>query len=278
MVEVSENTVTELEVGKIFNMAENVVPSPQFQFERTKILGFPIDRVTLDQTRNVLAEYIECSEVESLHPTKLVLTADSNAFVSARTDPVYQRLFREASLITPDSAGPVWALSRIGKPVPGRVSGVDLVEELCKLSEVTGARIYFLGAAPGVALSASKILKDKYPAMVIAGVRDGFFGSQSDQEVAEKIAETNPQILIVAMGMPRQELFILDTAHIIGAKVGIGVGGSLDVHSGTVKRAPTWIQRLKLEWAWRFILNPRKIAKVKNLPIFYWLVRFQNSK
>ena len=114
--------------------------------------------------------------------------------------------------------------------------------------------------------------------MVIAGVRDGFFGSQSDQEVAEKIAETNPQILIVAMGMPRQELFILDTAHIIGAKVGIGVGGSLDVHSGTVKRAPTWIQRLKLEWAWRFILNPRKIAKVKNLPIFYWLVRFQNSK
>ncbi|MEI8281305.1 MAG: WecB/TagA/CpsF family glycosyltransferase, partial [Armatimonadota bacterium] len=210
---------------------------------------------------------------EPFTKTNLVLTADSNAFVSAETDPEYQRLFAEAALITPDSAGPVWALGRIGKAVEGRVSGVDLLEVLCSISEDTGSSIFFLGSAPGIAKAAVENLKLKHPKMVVAGVRDGFFKQSTDQEIAKQIAETKPDILVVAMGMPRQELFILDTASTIGAKIGIGVGGSLDVHSGTVKRAPKLIQQIRMEWLWRFILNPRKIAKVKNLPIFYMKVR-----
>ena len=259
-------------------MAESAVLSPVIQHERVIILGFPIDRVTLAQTRDILAEYLRAGTQNPALKTHLVLTADSNAFVSAATDPIYQRIFAEASLVTPDSAGPVWALNRLGKPVPGRVSGVDLVEELCHLSEQTGARIFFLGAAPGVADAAATRLKERFPKMVVAGVRDGYFSGEADAKVAESIAENKPDILIVAMGMPRQEVFILDTAKIIRAKIGIGVGGSLDVHSGTVKRAPGFIQKIKMEWAWRFILNPRKIAKVKNLPVFYWKVRGQKPR
>ena len=242
------------------------------QPERVNILGFPLDRVTLEQTKSIFEGLLS-----SAAETNLVLTADSNAFVSAATDPDYQRIFAEATLITPDSAGPVWALSRIGKPVPGRVSGVDLLEILCDLSGITKSSIYFLGSAPGVADAAVANLQKKYPSMIVAGVRDGFFDKAQDREVAQTIAETKPDILIVAMGMPRQELFILDTSDIIKAKIGIGVGGSLDVHSGTVKRAPKFIQQMKLEWAWRFLLNPKKFAKVKNLPIFYWKVRRMKS-
>jgi len=255
-------------------MAESKLGAELLKPERVDILGFPIDRVTIEETRDFFSQTLLSSE----RKTKLVLTADSNAFVSAEKDPDYKRIFSEASLITPDSAGPVWALSRLGKTIPGRVSGVDLLEVLCQLSEETASRIYFLGSAPGVAEKAVEKLKEKYPKMVVAGVRDGFFSKSEDSSVAQVIAATQPDILVVAMGMPRQELFILDTADIIQAKIGIGVGGSLDVHSGTVKRAPKIIQKLGAEWLWRFILNPRKIAKVKNLPVFYFRVRRMKIK
>ena len=255
-------------------MAESKIESELLKPERVDILGFPIDRVTIEQTRAIFSQAL----LGSGGKTKLVLTADSNAFVSARNDPEYKRIFSEASLVTPDSTGPVWALSRLGKSIPGRVSGVDLLEVLCQLSEETSSRIYFLGSAPGIADKAVEMLKEKYPKMVVAGVRDGFFSKSEDSMVAKDIAATEPDILIVAMGMPRQELFILDTAEIIRAKIGIGVGGSLDVHSGTVKRAPKLIQKIGAEWLWRFILNPRKIAKVKNLPVFYFRVRRMKIK
>ncbi|MBS1725870.1 MAG: WecB/TagA/CpsF family glycosyltransferase [Armatimonadetes bacterium] len=248
-------------------MAE-VAVTPGIQLpERVEILGFPIDRVTLDETRRLMRDYLASDG------TKLILTADSNAYINAATDDGYRRMFREAALITPDSAGPVWALSRLGRPVPGRVSGVDLVECLCQLSAETGARMYFLGSAPGIAELAAKNLAERFPGMVVAGARDGYFSKDDDTRIAQEIAETKPDVLVVAMGMPRQELFILDTAEAIGAKIGIGVGGSLDVHSGTVKRAPKVIQKIKMEWLWRLLLNPKKIAKVRNLPVFYWRVR-----
>jgi N-acetylglucosaminyldiphosphoundecaprenol N-acetyl-beta-D-mannosaminyltransferase len=255
-------------------MPEREVGLELLKPERVDILGFPIDRVTIEQTRSIFSQVLLSDD----RKTQLVLTADSNAFVSAENDPDYQRIFSEASLVTPDSAGPVWALARLGKAVQGRVSGVDLLEVLCQLSEETLSSIYFLGAAPGVAEKASERLKEKYPKMVVAGVRDGYFSKSEEPEVARMIAATKPDILVVAMGMPRQELFILDTAEIILAKIGIGVGGSLDVHSGTVKRAPKLIQTIGAEWLWRFILNPRKIAKVKNLPVFYFRVRRMKIK
>ena len=90
--------------------------------------------------------------------------------------------------------------------------------------------------------------------------------------VAAEVAATKPDFLFVAMGIPRQEKFIRSTQSIIGAPVSMGVGGSFDVFSGKVKRAPAIFQRLHLEWLWRLILNPRKVAKAKNLPVFAWMV------
>lgn len=240
---------------------------------RAEILGFPIDAVTMGDVKQWVEARLLANE-----PTKLIFTADSNAFISAKTDPSYAALFERADLITPDSAGPVWALGKYGVNIPGRVSGVDLVEEICKLCAQHGKSIYFLGSAPGIAQAAADNLHSAYPGFTVAGVRDGYFKPEQDSEVAEAIAATHPDVLVVAMGMPRQETFILNTADKIKAKIGIGVGGSFDVHSGTVKRAPMIIQKIKMEWLWRFILNPRKIAKVKNLPIFYWQVLRSKKK
>ncbi len=248
-------------LGKICSMPQ------ESSVERVSVLGLPIDRVSLSETEQILTKFL------SSERTNLVFTADSNAFICAEHSPDYRRCFDEAALITPDSAGPVWALDQLGKPVPGRVSGVDLVEVLCKISAQTGAKIFLLGSEPGIAEAAATNLSTRYPGCKIAGFRDGYFGSLTDAEVAAEIALLEPDILVVAMGMPRQEMFILDTASIIRAKIGIGVGGSLDVHSGKVKRAPTLLQKLRIEWLWRIILNPKKLDKVRNLPKFYLRVR-----
>ncbi len=240
---------------------------PESSVERVSVLGFPVDRVSIGQTEEILTKFLSSDR------TNLVFTADSNAFVCAESDERFRRCFDEAALITPDSAGPVWALAQYGKPVEGRVSGVDLVDLLCQISAKTGAKMYFLGSAPGVAEAASRRLIEKHPGCVVVGSRDGFFNGLSDEEIAHDIAQSRPDILLVGMGMPRQELFILDTAEIVGAKIGIGVGGSLDVHSGTVKRAPAIFQKMRLEWLWRTLLNPKKLDKVKNLPKFYYRVR-----
>ena len=235
--------------------------------ERVHVLNVPIDCVTMDETVEMLGEFLSGSE------PRFILTADSNAIINAETDDRYKRLFKEADLITPDSQGVVWALQRYGATIQSRVSGVDIVERLFALSAQKGYRIFLLGAGPEVAAKAAENLVAKYPGAVVAGTRDGFFKPSEDQVIASQIAETSPDILLVAMGMPRQELFILETQDIIRAKVAVGIGGSLDVHSGTVKRAPKLIQKVKLEWLWRLILNPKKIDKVKNLPRFYRKVR-----
>jgi len=202
----------------------------------------------------------------------LVITADASGIVQAQTDPEFRGLFSQAALITPDSTGVLWASKKFGGPIASRVSGVDILERVCAQSADKGYRVYFLGAAPGVAEEAAERLRLKYPGCNIVGTRHGYFPAESDEVVAQEVAESKPDILFVAMGIPRQEKFIIATQHIIGAKVGMGVGGSLDVFSGRVRRAPKLFQRLRIEWLWRVLQNPSKISKVMLLPKFVMLV------
>jgi N-acetylglucosaminyldiphosphoundecaprenol N-acetyl-beta-D-mannosaminyltransferase len=202
----------------------------------------------------------------------IVVTADSSGLVAATRDPEFKEILLNADLVTPDSIGIVWGARRAGQPVPERVSGVDIADELCKRSAERGYRIYFLGAAPGVAELAAERMRLRHPGCNIVGVRHGFFPSDSDELVAREVAESKPDVLLVAMGIPRQEKFIARTRHIIRAPVAMGVGGSFDVFSGRAKRAPRVVQRLHLEWMWRLILKPSKFAKAKSLPVFVWLV------
>jgi N-acetylglucosaminyldiphosphoundecaprenol N-acetyl-beta-D-mannosaminyltransferase len=220
----------------------------------------------MNQTMDRLREFVRSGRPH------FVITADASGIVQAQTDTEYRALYAQADLVTPDSAGVLWAARRQGTPLPGRVSGVDLVDRLCAESADYGHRIFFLGAAPGVAELAAERMRLKYPGCHIVGSRHGYFPAESDGIVAQEVAETRPDILFVAMGIPRQEKFILAHQALIGAKVCMGVGGSFDVFSGKVWRAPILFQKLHLEWLWRLIQNPSKISKVKLLPEFVWRV------
>lgn len=239
---------------------------PQSAPDRVEILGLPVDRVDMTAAIARIEGFLQESRPH------LIITADASGMAQAQGDEFFQGLFHTADLVTPDSVGVLWASKRYGKPIHSRVSGVELVGGICEISARTGARIFLLGAAPGVAALAAEKLMLKHPGCNIVGARDGYFPASDDALVAAEIAETKPDVLLVAMGIPRQEKFIRATESIIGAKVAMGIGGSLDVHSGTVRRAPKLFQALKLEWLWRTLANPKKIAKAKNLPVFVRLV------
>ncbi len=234
--------------------------------DTVSILGMPVDNVTMDSTMDAIHAFVASGKPH------LIITADASGIVRAQTDPEFRELFETADLVTPDSAGVLWASKRFGHPIQSRVSGVDLVDRVCEASANTGYRIYFLGAAPGVAELAAERMRLRHPGCNIVGSRHGYFPADSDEVVAQEIATEKPDVLFVAMGIPRQEKFIRATEEIIGAKVAMGVGGSFDVFSGKTRRAPPMFQRLHLEWLWRLILDPTKVGKVKLLPKFVWLV------
>ncbi len=244
-------------------MVETHIPA---RFERVAILGAPVDCVTMDEALGAIEGFIAS---QSPH---LVVTADSSGLVIAQSDAAFMSILQRADLVTPDSAGVLWAMRRRGAAVRTRVSGVDLVGRICQLSADKGYRLYFLGSAHGVADIAAEKLRLLYPGCRIVGTHHGYFPPDSDAIVAQEVAKAKPDVLFVAMGIPRQEKFIAATQAIIQAPVAMGVGGSLDVFSGRAKRAPKLIQKLSLEWLWRTLLNPKKLSKAKTLPQFAWRV------
>ncbi len=236
-------------------------PSP-----RISVLGVPIDVLTMDQTIARIEEFIRSKEPHT------VITADSSGIVEAHNDPEFFKIFQSADLVTPDSVGVLWAARKKGTPLPERVSGIDIFERLCRRSAEKGYKLFLLGSEPGIADMAAERCRLLFPGCNIVGSRHGYFPPDSDEVVAQEVAESHPDVLFVAMGMPRQEKFIRKTQGIIGASVAIGVGGTLDVYSGRAKRAPRWIQKIRMEWFYRLLQNPKKIAKVKNLPVFIRMV------
>ncbi|MBX3114965.1 MAG: WecB/TagA/CpsF family glycosyltransferase [Fimbriimonadaceae bacterium] len=235
------------------------------QDSRTAILGVPVNASTMDETIDGFEKLILTGEPH------IVVTADASGIVIAQEDPELLAIYRSASWVTADSNGVVWALRRKGIETE-RVSGVDVADRLFALSAQKGYRVFLLGSSPGVAEEAAERIRLKHPGCNIVGTRHGFFPADDDKLVAEEVAPFEPDILLVAMGIPRQEKFIAATQEIIKAKVAIGVGGTLDVMSGRVKRAPAIIQKMKLEWLWRTLLNPKKFSKAKTLPKFASLV------
>jgi N-acetylglucosaminyldiphosphoundecaprenol N-acetyl-beta-D-mannosaminyltransferase len=227
--------------------------------------GLRVHRLTMDETLDTLDRFIR--EGTPHH----VVTLDASMCVTARDDADLRRIVESAELVTPDSAGVLWACRRAGRELPERVSGVEIVERLCALSASRGYRLFFFGAGPGVADDAADRLREKYPGCQIVGTRNGFFTPDDETEITARIREARPHILCVALGIPKQEKWIARNREALGVPVLIGVGGTFDVHSGRVKRAPKWMQRLNLEWLYRLAKNPRKIGKVMTLPKFVWM-------
>ena len=201
-----------------------------------------------------------------------IVTADASMIVMAHKDSHLHSIISKADLITPDSAGILWGTRQMGASLGSRVSGVEIVERLCELSAKKGYRIFFFGAGPGVAKLASERMQEKYLDCKIVGTRNGFFQDSDSDEIVDLIREARPDILCVALGIPKQEKWISNFKDRLGVPVLIGVGGTFDVLSGTTRRAPLVFQKARLEWLWRVISNPRKISKIMLLPTFVQMV------
>lgn len=207
-----------------------------------------------------------------------VVTVDANALVLAQRDVEFRQILSEADLITPDGIGILWAAQRCGTPLPERVPGVELMAKLVQLSQEKGYRLFLLGAAPKVAEAAACNLLNRYPAAQLVGTHHGYFQPEEEPDLLERIRQVKPDVLLVAMGMPKQEKWIAAHKQRLQVPVSIGVGGSFDVFAGRVKRAPPFFQKHGLEWLWRLMQDPRKLSKVRNLPYFVWLVIRKQGK
>ncbi|MFN3649916.1 MAG: WecB/TagA/CpsF family glycosyltransferase [Armatimonadota bacterium] len=227
------------------------------------LLGLKISRVNRAEAREALLRFIQSGEPH------LVVTADASMHVIASGDRELLQLVNEADLVTPDSTGVLWAARKLGTPLEERVSGVELAEMLCAESAQRGFSLYFFGAAPGVAEDAAEVMRRRYPGCRIVGTAHGFLSSPEEQRaLLDDIREKRPAVLLVAMGIPRQEKWIRQHMDELRVPVNMGVGGTFDVFSGRVDRAPLWMQRNGLEWLYRLLRNPSKYSKVATLPVF----------
>ena len=239
-----------------------ILTSTVTELESIRLLGLRVNRVDMAGALRAIEAFIAGRQ------PRHVVTADASMVVLARENPELRSIIEAADRITPDGTGILWVSRLLKRPITSKVSGVDLVEELCRLSAGKGYRLFFLGAAPGVAEAAAGHLRAKYPGAQIVGTRHGFFQPEEEPEIVGQIASLCPDVLFVAFGIPKQEKFIARHEAALGVPVSVGIGGSFDVHSGHVRRAPKWMQNAGLEWAFRLSQNPKKISKVMTLPRF----------
>mgnify|MGYP000104496427 CR=1 FL=1 len=188
----------------------------------------------------------------------------------------FKKIVNDAALVVPDSVGVVWACRRAGAAIKERVPGIDILYAAARENSRFPWRIFFLGALPGVAEAAAEKLRSDYPGFNVVGTHHGYF--KDNLEVIEKIKAASPDVLFIAMGSPAQEEWFVRNAGKLGNVVAIGVGGSFDVASGNLKRAPAIFQRLGLEWLHRLITQPSRIYRMLVLPVFAIKVILAGSK
>ncbi len=234
--------------------------------EQVQLLGVRVDRVDLAET---LARIVEFIESRTPH---MIVTSDVTAVVRARSDPEFAQVIAQADLVTPDGTGVVWGARLLDVPFVERVPGCDLVDHVCRLAAQRGYRVFLLGAAPGVAERAARELVRRYPALNVAGTHHGYFSAEEEAAVVRAVASARPDILFVAMGIPKQEKWIRRHLHELGVPLCMGVGGSFDVIAGDIPRAPAWMQRCGLEWLWRTLVQPRRLPRLFALPKFFVLL------
>lgn len=221
--------------------------------DRIDYLGCPLDLVTeqalIEDAKNALNGQHRL-RLEGLNVAKLV---------EARTTPFLMRALQEAERVHIDGAGISIGLKLLAIPAPPRCAGIDLMLKLCTLAAETGASIYLLGARKEIAELVAQRLVAQNPKLHIAGVRDGYYEASEEPEVIEAIRASGADMLFVGISSPKKELLLQKHWPHLGVKIGMGVGGSFDVISGSLKRAPYWMQALGMEWCFRLFQEPRRL-------------------
>jgi N-acetylglucosaminyldiphosphoundecaprenol N-acetyl-beta-D-mannosaminyltransferase len=230
---------------------------------RVTLYGVGVDPITLDQSLAWIDETIAGG-----HHRRIV-TLNTTGLMLAERLPFYREFVANADLVVADGQPLVWLAPLFGHRLPARVAGIDLVQQLATQAEARGYSIYLLGAETDTVEAATAELRRRHPQLRIAGHHHGYLGDGA-ADVAAAIGRSGAAVLLVGMGSPRQERFIDDYWSDLGVNIAIGVGGSFEVLAQRLHRAPRWLQRLGLEWAFRMLQEPRRLAR-RYLETFVWL-------
>ena len=230
--------------------------------KQVEILGVNVNSLTMAQAVEAVQQFIAEKKVA------LVATANAEMLMRSTQDEELKDILNQADLVVPDGAGTVWAAGHLGEPMPERVAGFDLAQELMREAPSRGDRVYFFGSAPGVADKAKAKAEELYPGIQVVGVRNGFFSEADEPQIIADIRAAKPDILLAALGVPKQEKWLKKHMQELQVPVSIGVGGTLDVMAGVMERAPLWMQKAKLEWLFRGLKQPSRAGRLLALPKF----------
>ena len=230
------------------------------------ILGIPVHDVTMSETLDLIGQFVVKGGAHQ------ICTVNPEFIMTAQNDLEFRRILMRSALNLPDGSGVVWASRRKRQPIRERVAGSDLIYRLAERAAQTGWKIFLLGAAEGVAEQAALKLRSLYSGVNIVGTWAGSPRPNDDADAVRRIQASGAEIVLVAYGAPKQDKWLDRNLVQTGAKVGIGIGGSLDFVVGTQRRAPRWIQRLNLEWLYRLVREPWRWRRQLALPKFVWRV------
>ena len=220
---------------------------------RQRLFGLQIDAATMGETLDRLEEAV------AARSRVLVGVVNAAKVVNMRRDPVLRDSVLDADLILADGMSVVWASWMVGRPLPERVTGIDLMEGLLERGSQRGWRFFCLGATEEINASACAWIERTFPGAVVAGRHHGYFALDDEPAIAAAIRDARPDVLFVAMSSPKKEDFLARWFSGLDVPVCHGVGGSFDVLGGKVSRAPRAVQRAGLEWLWRVGKEPRRL-------------------
>ena len=227
---------------------------------RIHVLGVEFDNVTMEQAVEAAAGMLAEG---GFH---YAVTPNAEFVQRAEKDEPFRMALNGADLVLPDGIGVVYAAKILGTPLQGRVPGCDFAAALCDWMAGNEKKLFLLGAKPGVAEQAARNLEQNHPGLSVCGTHDGYF--KDDAPVIEAIRASGADVVFVCLGAPKQENWMIEHGPEMGASFLIGLGGSLDVFAGTVKRAPKGWQKLGLEWLYRLLKQPSRIGRMAKLPLF----------
>lgn len=226
---------------------------------RMKFMNTEIDNLTMEETLQAVDQLIQEDK------SSYVVTPNVDHIVQLETSKELQDVYNNASLILTDGKPLIWIAKWYGTPIKEKLSGSDLFPLLCDMAAKKGYRMFFLGAAEGVAAKAAKNLAKRYKGLQVVGTYSPPFGFENNEDEMNKIKEmikgAKPHILVVGLGCPKQEKFMYHHCKELGVPISFGLGASLDFEAGNVKRAPKWMANHGLEWLFRITQDPRRMAK-----------------
>jgi N-acetylglucosaminyldiphosphoundecaprenol N-acetyl-beta-D-mannosaminyltransferase len=226
------------------------------QGDRITLMGCQVDNLSMEETLGRIEQFIQSGRPHQ----HVVVNVDK--LVKASRDAELRQIINDCALINADGMPVVWASRLLGKPLKERVAGVDLFEALMKRAGEKGWRVFLLGAREEVVSKVAETYQRKYPRLVLAGYRNGYWkGEAEEAAVARQIAESRADLLFVAISSPKKEQFLGRYQAEMKIPFAMGVGGTFDVAIGRVKRAPVWMQKSGLEWFYRFLQEPRRMFR-----------------